>query len=158
VFPSVLERAPALGWPASLVVLITVAYLVLVAPTRGRRNYRRLVAARNTQATALTDYYRRNVLIKLLWAAPVVMVLLLAPAMRPRHVGLAWPHGPYLEFSARFFADIRATLLVPAVVVKNGPTPEGVDIVAAPQRKPRVGQLPALRSAAPYTTDTDIRQ
>jgi membrane protease YdiL (CAAX protease family) len=77
-----------------MVVLITVAYLVLVAPIWGRHAYRRLVSSRETDPTALPRFYRRSVGRKCAWLVPIVLVLAVAPGLGPAHLGLAWPSGP----------------------------------------------------------------
>jgi Type II CAAX prenyl endopeptidase Rce1-like len=96
MYLSPLPPVPALGAPAWAVVIFTVGYLVLFVPVRGQRSYRRLVASREFDPTALIRFYRRNVWLKWAWLAPILLVLTLAPGLRPAHLGLAWPSGPYL--------------------------------------------------------------
>src|SRR5262249_35809953 len=61
MFDTRLPSMPAWGVPATVVVLVTVAFLVLVVPFRGLQSHRRLAASRETDPTALTRFYRRNV-------------------------------------------------------------------------------------------------
>jgi membrane protease YdiL (CAAX protease family) len=92
---SLLPVAPALGWPASVVVGLTVAYLGLVAPVVGRRNYGRLIAqVRDGSPKALASFYRRNIARKVLLLVPVGLATFLAPGLGRDQLGLVWPHGP----------------------------------------------------------------
>jgi membrane protease YdiL (CAAX protease family) len=91
---SLLPPMPAFGVPAWTVVLTTVAYLVVVAPIRGLRAYRRLASSRETDPMALTRFYRRNLAMKCAWLVPIALVLALEPTLHPRHLGVGWPTGP----------------------------------------------------------------
>jgi membrane protease YdiL (CAAX protease family) len=125
VLYSLLPVGAALGRPASVVVALTVAYLVLIAPAFGRRGYRRLVAAERVgDPTALERFYRRNLIRKCLWLVPIGLVLLLGPGIRPEQLGLAWPSGPisivYALLTPFFLAGFVVSTLVLRRWVRRG--------------------------------------
>jgi membrane protease YdiL (CAAX protease family) len=119
MFVSPLPMPPAMGWPMTVVMLITTAYLVLVAPVRGRRSYRRLLAARETDPMAVTNFYRRNVGRKWLLAVPVALAFIIWPGLRPASLGLAWPSGPYVTISTWFVVYVAVILAASVVVMRR---------------------------------------
>jgi hypothetical protein len=108
----VLSPVPAWGVAASVVVLITVEYLVLFAPFRRRRAYRELVATNVSDPEALTRFYQRTVMFAWTWLLPIGLVLALAPALHPGNLGFAWPIGPQVFR----IGSLVATALVTSVV------------------------------------------
>jgi membrane protease YdiL (CAAX protease family) len=101
-----------MGLPMALVVLITVAYLGLVAPFTGRRSYQRLVADPST----LLGFYRRNVVRKWALAIPVALAPFLWPGLRPEDLGLVWPSGA--ELSVAVGATLGLAVLLAFSVVQ----------------------------------------
>jgi len=93
----------------TVLVLVTTAYLAVV-PIRGRRSYRRLLAASETDPTAATAFYRRNVALKWALAVPFGLSLIIWPGLGPVHLGVAWPRG-YLVATGIWFAAILAVVL-----------------------------------------------
>lgn len=152
---SALPIAPPLGLPATIVVVLTAAYLGLVSPVLGRRIHRRLAGKRATDASALATYYRRNVVRKWLWAMPVVLAFIVWPGLRPAHLGLSWPGGSLLAWSLLYVAVVALGLAGSAVVmsrrVHNGRRVVGLRrlVAMAPRtRADQVWQLAAFVSAS----------
>jgi membrane protease YdiL (CAAX protease family) len=137
---SLLPIAPPLGLPAAIVVALTAAYLGLASPILGRRIYRGLAAGRDTDPTALVIYYRRNVVRKWLWTAPVVLAFIVWPGLRPAQLGLSWPHGALLAVSLIYVAILALGLVGSAVVMRRR-VHDGRTVVG----------LRRLRSMAPRT-------
>jgi membrane protease YdiL (CAAX protease family) len=146
--PSPLPMPPPMGLAASIVVLLTVAYFVLVAPVLGRRRYQRLVALQDTDPPAVGRYYRKNVGRKWLWLAPVLLAAGLWPGLRPEHLGLAWPHGPQLVESVSmvvlgaFGLAFSAVIMVP--IVRSGRSVPGLRGIRGLAPRTRAGHAWAL--------------
>jgi membrane protease YdiL (CAAX protease family) len=149
VLYSLLPVTQTLGWPASVVVALTVAYLVLVAPTYGRRSYLRLVASEEAgDETALERFYQRNLARKCLWLAPVGLVLLVEPGVRPEDLGLAWPAGPatlvYLLLTPLVLAAFVGSTLILRRWVRLGQAVPGQQAFVALVPRTRVERRWAL--------------
>jgi membrane protease YdiL (CAAX protease family) len=116
---SLLPVAPALGWPAWVVVGLALVYLVLVAPVSGRRRYRQMLASdREGDATALTRLYRGNVARKLLWVVPVGLVMLLSPGVRAAQLGLVWPQGPAVAVCLQLAPFLLAVFVISTLLYR----------------------------------------
>jgi membrane protease YdiL (CAAX protease family) len=102
----------------TVLMLVTTAYLAVV-PIRGRRSYRRLLAASGSDPTATTTFYRRNVALKWVLAAPVVLCLIIWPGLGPAHLGLAWPHGYVVALGTWFVAILGVALGLSVVLLRR---------------------------------------
>jgi uncharacterized protein len=103
------------GW---VLVAAIVAYMVTIAPIRGRNGYRRLTAARGTDPRALLHFYHRNIARKWLLLIPVVLIMTIPPRAGPHSLGIAWPHGG-TEFAWQLFVELTIVIAATSLVYRR---------------------------------------
>jgi len=92
----------AFGWPATAVVAILVAFLVL-GGWLSRRRFAGLVRRIEREPGALDGFYRRIIATTWVLGLCVPLVLLIEPALTPADVGLRWPAGDGIDYAVALF-------------------------------------------------------
>ncbi|MFC4562140.1 CPBP family intramembrane glutamic endopeptidase [Nocardiopsis mangrovi] len=92
------ESIPQFSLIATILGIVLFAYAAIGEPLIGRGAFKRLERGRDTDPRALTRFYRLAICIQWGWAAVILLILVLSPALSVADLGLRAPHawGPLL--------------------------------------------------------------
>ncbi len=105
------ESNPEFSMIATIIATLLLVYAAIGEPLLGRRAFAWLRARRRTNPRALAQFYGVTIGVQWVWAALIVVILVMSPGLTPAHLGLRAPDawGPLL---AAVIGFVLASLIV----------------------------------------------